>query len=186
MLKKRNTVLIIAVIAAVVLLQSGCSIDKQEQKHGIQSMTEAVADDANKEGKSISFERLLYTKYSPDFSLVQGDEQVVPQAVMDKYEDYKRVVPGGFVIDETDTEYFLCVSVGKKDSGTEGFDIKSLTLSGIDEMKDPILHIMVTPTRGENSSDAVNGEAFITSLIRVPKDSLPQGAAIHAISMVGS
>jgi hypothetical protein len=160
----------------------GCSEDVKGD--GNQSVTETVEINGNKNSRSIPFKQHLYSKNSSSFSWEWSNTEDIQKEITDKYEEFKNSVPGGFIVKETPTEYFICVSIGGKESVTEGFKIKSLTLPDEYKEENPILRIEVIPVSNENTLDKkMQGEVFVRSLISVSKKDLPNGIHINSFIM---
>ncbi|WP_438351210.1 hypothetical protein ACP8HI_11535 [Paenibacillus sp. FA6] len=174
-------------ILFVIGLQMGCSADVDG--NGNQVVDEKTETIVQVDGKvkSIPYKQLLYSKSSLNFAWERDNSDGLSQEIVDRYGEFKTSVPGGFIVKETDTEYFICVSIGEKESVTKGFEIISLTLPEENTEKDPILKIDVIPVMNENNSDKkMKGKVFIRSLISVSKEDLPDGIVINSIIMSGS
>ncbi|BBI33563.1 hypothetical protein [Cohnella abietis] len=171
------------IIILILGLQMGCAAD--EKRNAIQSATVAVDADVNANRLNIPFKQYLYSKYSPNFSWEKDDSDGLPKEVTDKYENDKTLAPGGFYIKETPTEFFIAVSIGGVKSSTDGFEVKSLSLpSTYQQEKDPILKIEVNRVKNERtSSEAIQGDIFVRSLIGISKNDLPTGVHINSIIM---
>ena len=116
----------ILIFLFVVGLQMGCSADVNGNQI-VEGNTETVVDvDGN--AKNIVYKQHIYSKSSPNFSWEWDNSDGLSQEIIDRYGEFKTSVPGGFIVKETDTEYFICVSIGEKESVTKGFEIISLTL----------------------------------------------------------
>jgi hypothetical protein len=179
--KKMNGLIIIIFILGV---QIGCSVDQKGNGNQFVNETMETVIDVNKNGISIPYKQLLYTKNSSSFSWERNNTEELQKEITDRYEEFKNTVPGGFIVKETPTEYFICVSIGGKESVTEGFKIKSLTLPDDIKEENPTLKIDVIPVSNENTSDKeMKGEVYMRSLISVSKEDLPNGININSISM---
>jgi len=175
------------IVILVMGLQIGCSVDLRGNEDQLVNVTTETVEDDTKNSMSIPYEEHLYSKSSASFAWEWSKSEDLPQEITDKYEDLQYTVPGGFVMKETPTDYFICVSIGKKESATEGFKVKSLTLLDVNKENNPSLVIEVTPLSNENNSfKKMKGQVFVRSLISVSKGDLPEGTIIHSISMVGS
>jgi len=172
------------IIIVLLGLQIGCSTGLKGD--GNQSTVTQIetAETANQSKKSIPYKQLIYSKNSTRFAWESSNAENLPKEIAKSYEEYKNSVPGGFVVKETPTAYFICVSIGQKGSVTEGFKIKSLRLPDEYTENDPTLTIEVIPVSNENNSDKkLKGQVFVRSLISVSKKDLPDGVVINSISM---
>ncbi|OAB46862.1 hypothetical protein [Paenibacillus antarcticus] len=172
----------LCVIIILLGLQIACSTElKGNENPSANTKTEVII---NKSMKSIPYKQLVYTKYSSRFTWESSNVEDLPKEIIKNYEDYKNSVPGGFIVKETQTTYYICVSIGKKESVTEGFKIKSLRLPDVYTEDDPTLTIEVIPVSNENNSDKeMKGQVSVRALISVSKEDLPDGVIINAISM---
>jgi hypothetical protein len=181
LLKTMNGLFIFIFILGLLM---GCSVDVKGNGNQIEKAAMETEIDVNKKSISIPYKQHLYSKNSSSFSWERINTEDLKKEVTDRYEEYKNTVPGGFIVKETPTEYFICVSIGGKESVTEGFKIKSLTLPNEIKEKNPTLKIEVIPVSNENTSDKeMMGEVFVRSLISVSKEDLPNGININSISM---
>ncbi|MBD7966706.1 hypothetical protein [Paenibacillus gallinarum] len=141
------------------------------------SQTEEVLGN-RKEETAVPYKRQIYTKTGSDFSW-EWSAKNLPEEIIDQYENYVNSVPGGFVIQETPSEYFICVSFGRKESVTKGFKINSLAMHDIDSDRS-FLRIHAIPVSDEDVMDKdVQGEVTIRALISVAKKDLPGGIGIN-------
>ncbi|WP_160032155.1 hypothetical protein [Paenibacillus sp. An7] len=143
----------------------------------IESQNITQIDQENK-GTAIPYKQLRYTKASSDFSW-EGSTEELPEEIIDRYDSYANSVPGGFVIQETPSEYFICVNFGEKESVTKGFKINSLAMHEINSERS-FLRIHAIPVSYEDAMDKkVHGEVTIRALISVAKKDLPEGIEIN-------
>ena len=171
-------------IICILGLLIGCSGENgngnQLTQEDTESQTETVI--ANREeGAVIPYIQHLYTKDSSDFSWEWGGTEDLPEEIIDSYEDFINSVPGGFVIQETPSDYFICVSFGRKESVTKGFKIKSLAMYDTNSERS-FLRIHAIPVTSEDVMDKeVKGEVSVRSLISVAKKDLPEGIGMSEI-----
>lgn len=177
-----------AMIITILLgLQLGCSAEIKENGNRTvnETKTETVTIDSEKVNASIPFTQHLYSKHSPDFTWGWSNTEDLPREITDRYKEFENSVPGGFLVKETPTAYYICVSTGEQDSVTDGFEVKSITFP--DEYaaeEEPILKIEAVPVSDENPSDKeMKGKVVARSLISVNKEELPEGVRIHSIVM---
>lgn len=177
------------IITLMLGLQLGCSADIEgNRNHSVtetKTETETVEIDSNKQRASIPFTQHLYSKHSPDFTWEWSNTENLPKEVTDRYKEYENSAPGGYLVKETPTEYFICVSIGETESVTKGFEVKSLTLPAEHAAAEkPILKIEAVPASDQNPSDKeMPGKLFTRSLISVAKEELPEGIHIHSMIM---
>ncbi|OAB32561.1 hypothetical protein PMSD_16405 [Paenibacillus macquariensis subsp. defensor] len=184
MFKKTAGLFIIIVLLG---LQISCSTGWKGDGHKSAITQIETVEAVNQSKKNIPYQQLVYTKYSSRFTWESSNAEDLPKEVAKSYEEYKNSVPGGFIVKETPTAYFICVSIGQKGSVTEGFMIKSLRLPDVYTENDPTLTIEVIPVSNENNSDKkMKGQVSVRALISVSKKDLPDGVVLNSISMVGS
>lgn len=174
--------IIILIVGSLV----GCSKDVKDNGDQTVTVNETTLEEAevNRNYVSIPFKEHLYSKHSSSFTWEWSNTENIQKEITNKYEEFKNSVPGGFIVKETPTEYFICVSIGEQESVTKGFEIKSLKVQDGNEVGDPILKIEVRHVRDENPSDKeMQGKVFVRSLISVSKEDLPDGISIHSIIM---
>lgn len=170
----------------ILSLQTGCSVELKGNKDQNVDGTTKKEEVVNEYHKSIPYKEHIYSKYSSLFAWEWSSTQDLQKEILDQYETYNNSVPGGFIVKETPIEYFICVSIGERESVMQGFKIKSLEY--LDKVKDsdPFLKIEVTPVSNENTSDnKMEGKVFVRSLISVSKKDLPDGFDINSISLRG-
>jgi len=170
----------LAVLLLILIVQIGCSSDVTSNEAG----QEAAVVDTVPIAAGIPFKQHLYSKNSPNFAWEwSGTEDVQPD-IAAKYASLSDVAPGGFLVKETDTDYYICVSIGGTDSVTEGFKIKALTLPEQSNANEPTLSIQVAHVSDENTADKqLQGSVHVRSLISVSKADLPEGVKINPIVM---
>lgn len=177
------------IITLMLGLQLGCSADIEENGNHMvtetKTQTETVEIDSNKQSASIPFIQHLYSKHSPDFTWGWSNTENLPKEITDRYNEFENSAPGGYLVKETPTEYFICVSIGETGSVTKGFEVKSLTLpAGYAAADKPILKIEAVPVRDQNPSDKdMPGKIVARSLISVAKEDLPEGIRIRSMIM---
>jgi hypothetical protein len=137
----------------------------------------------------VQYEQLQYRKYSETYGWkAAGSAAESGRDVPDRYELYRQAVPGGFLVSENEDDYYICVSVGKKPSANEGFRVEKVTVSGGGEGQTsparPFLTISIRPTADDPVPEGMKGEAFVTSLLRIPKQQLPSGTVVRDILMI--
>lgn len=170
----------------IVSLQAGCSAELKGNENQHVDGTTKTVEVINKYHKSIPYKELIYTKYSSQFTWGWSSSEDLQKDLLDQYETYTNSVPGGFIVNETPTEYFICVSIGERESVNQGFKIISLKLPDVVKDSDPTLRIEVIPVSNENTLDSkVDGKVFVRSLISVSKKDLPDGFNINSISLLG-
>jgi len=179
-MKNLSRLAILLSILVILAIQIGCSSDVETNDAGQQTaIVEPVPSTA-----SIPFKQHLYSKSSPNFAWEWSGTEDVQQEIAAKYATLSNVAPGGFLVKETDTDYYICVSIGGTESVTEGFEIKSLTLPEQNNAEEPTLSIKVAHVSGENAADKqLQGAVHVTSLISVSKADLPEGVKINPIVM---
>lgn len=183
MLKKMTGLFIVILVMG---LQIGCSADVRGNEDQLVNITTETVEDDTINNMSIPHEEHLYSKSSASFAWEWSKTEDLPPEITDKYQDLQYTVPGGFVMKETPTDYFICVSIGKKESATEGFKVRSLTLLDVNQESNPSLVIEVTPLSNENNSfNKTEEKVFVRSLISVSKKDLPDGYDINSISLLG-
>lgn len=173
------------IILFTIASLAGCS---ESHKNNQAENTISIAEEAlaNRENHQIPYKELLYSKISADYSWESPVVEPIDDEIRDLYEKNKNLAPGGFLLKETDKQYFIVVSIEKKSSFNEGFEMKSLAYFADKDGEDPLLSIEVMPTSDENTTNDYKGVVSISHLISVAKDDLPEGAAIQGISMIGS
>ncbi|WP_454190097.1 hypothetical protein [Paenibacillus sp. Marseille-Q7038] len=172
----------LAIIIFILGLLMGCDgetgIGNQVTHVDTESRTETVI--ANRDGIAVPYKRQIYTKTGLDFSWKWQTEEL-PEEVIEQYENYVNSVPGGFMIQETPANYFICVSFGRKESVTKGFKIKSVAVHDINTERS-FLRIHAIPVSNEDMMDKDvqgEGEVAIRALISVAKKDLPEGIDIN-------
>lgn len=188
---RRNAVrLLLAVCIAVPA--GACSGGKDDASGAaVTQIVSAEAPSTESLSVAVQYEQLQYRKYSELSGWkAAGAEAGAGVDFPDRYELYRQAVPGGFLVSEDENSYYICVSVGKKPSANEGFRVEKVTVSG-DEGGEastgrPILTISVRQASDDPVPDGMTGEAFVTSLLRIPKQQLPPGVVIRDISLVGA
>jgi len=102
-----------------------------------------------------------------------------------KYKELAKVAPGGWIVQETLNEYYICVSIGEVDAVTEGFEIRAFNIPSDTMVTDPLLSITVKRVSNEISGESVTNESlYVTSLVSVLKADLPDDISIGAISLL--
>ncbi|NIK78915.1 hypothetical protein FHS15_004061 [Paenibacillus castaneae] len=174
-------IIILFTIAAL----AGCS---ESHKNNQAENTISIAEEAlaNRENHQIPYKELLYSKSSADYSWESPAVEPIDDEIRDLYEKNKNLAPGGFLLKETDKQYYIVVSIENKSSFNEGFEMKSLAFFDDKEGKSPLLSIEVMPTSNEITTDDYKGLVSISHLISIAKKDLPDGSAIREISMIGS
>lgn len=177
---------LVFLLITVLGFQSGCSFDDKDM--GVQAVSVTEEVDIHRDPRDIPFEQVIYSKNASDSSWnwEWNGSRDLPAEIEVKYADYQHSVPGGFVIQETPMEYFICVSIGNRKSAADGFKIKSITLPEKGQGEDQLLTIEVIPVFGEDFPEEYTGETFVRSLIRISKDKLPEGVSLNAVNMIGS
>lgn len=171
----------LALILCLLGLLIGCDGDTSNGNQVTQVDTESqtVTQLANKdEGIVIPYKQLRYTKVSSDSTLEWSTEEL-PEEIIDKYGNYANSVPGGFMIQETPSEYFICVNFGKKESVTKGFKIQSFAMHNIDTERSYVRIHAVPVIREDGMDEKVKGEVSVRSFISVAKKDLPEGIGIN-------
>lgn len=173
--------ILIAVLAGAL---TGCTAGAEDSSIEANTITEQVLP---QESVTIPFTILKYTKTAAEFiwewsgSKTGNGKDEVPQEVEASYKEYEHAAPGGFIVKETATDYYICVSVGGKTSADEGFTVQSLSWHEGEQEENTYLSIGVMPRKDDLG---YTGEITATSLIRVAKQDLPDKAEIGSISMV--
>lgn len=178
-------IMLLAAVAALGGL-AGCSAKGPSVEN---VMSAAVEEADTPGGTTVAYEQLLYMKYSergPSDAMFAKSGQELDNGLLADYETYRKAVPGGFLVKEDRDAYFICVSVGRKRSVEEGFRIETVRLTESAADGRPMLTIRVKPAEDERTPDGADGDVFVTSLIRIPKNGLPDGTRIADISMVGA
>lgn len=177
MIKILRSLLIIILILG---LQLGCSTKSTAKDTNDTSVMVEVEQDVKR--LTIPFDQLLYSKNSKNFAWEWSSSEEVPQDVLDKYKETKVSVPGGFLVKETATAYFIRVSGEERSSVTDGFAVSSFTIPSDGDEKDPVLRINIHSVHDENSSDQdMKGKVFVTSLFRLMKGDIPEGISLNEI-----
>jgi hypothetical protein len=169
-------------------LLAGCSGDNSAIE--AKSITEAIGGgsaSAAPASIAVAYESMLYAKYSDRYAWesLPADRRL-DDGLRTAYERYRKSVPGGFLVKEDADYYFICVSVGRKLSASEGFEIEAVRLSEAAPEGRPLLTIAVKPRDNEPVPAGSAGDVFVTALIRISKKALPDGVDITDLSMVGA
>lgn len=162
----------------------GCSRDvKDDGNQFVNATTVPIVEDNNK-AVSIPFKEHLYTKHSSSFTWEWSNTEYIPKDITDKYKELENSVPGGFMVKETPTEYYICVSIGEQESVTKGFEVKSLSFQDKNIVEAPMVQIEVNRVTNDNPSDKeLQGKVHVRRLISVSKEDLPDGIKINAFRM---
>ncbi|KAE9084354.1 hypothetical protein PF010_g20863 [Phytophthora fragariae] len=141
---------------------AGCKEDRSSDYN--QTVAEAVVGGSKQEQAStrVVFKQLLYAKIGSDFIWEGENNEALPDEIRDKYKAYKKAAPGGFMLQETENDYYICVSIGKKALAADGFSIDSMTVVQQKDNRSPLLTIQVKPVQdepasGENIGETVQG-----------------------------
>jgi len=179
-----KTGLILTMLAFCML--AGCKEDRSSDYN--QTVAEAVVGGSKQEQAStrVVFKQLLYAKIGSDFIWEGENNEALPDEIRDKYKAYRKAAPGGFMLQETENDYYICVSIGKKASAADGFSIDSMTVVQQKDNRSPLLTIQVKPVQDEPASGENIGETYVTRLISVTKSDLPHGMNMEGISLTGA
>jgi len=171
------------IIVIFLGLQVGCSGSLKVNEDYSSSSTDEVDNEAKQ--LSILYTELVYFKNSSRLNWESGNSDNVRSEIMEKYRDKARIAPGGWIIEETPTEYFICVSIGGVESVTDGFAISSVTIPNDELGTDPLLTISAKRVRNEISGVSdTNETVYVTSLISILKEDLPDNISLGAISLL--
>lgn len=172
--------LIIFIVGSLV----GCSRDVKDNGNQVVNTTTVPIEEVNNKVMNIPFKDHLYTKHSSSITWGWSNAEEIPEEITDQYNEFENSVPGGFVVEETPTTYFICVSIGQQESVTKGFEVKSLTLQDDDQVEDSIVRIEVNRVTNENPSDKeMKGKVYVRRLISVSKEDLPEGIKMNSFRM---
>ncbi|GAA3402284.1 hypothetical protein GCM10020370_13550 [Paenibacillus hodogayensis] len=199
-------------LGIMAVAAAGCSAKSEHPKDSsatavLSKMSlrqEGDGADGSLVGYDIPYEQLLYAKL-PAAGIRDGQLQEEPpladRELLAAYEPYRRAVPGGFIVKQDEEHYYICVSIGKTHTPSEGFDIAGIAYTVAAQGDDSLLVIRVREQHNEPSPEGKagngaaleaarsggtvpDGGAFVTSLIRIPKSALPAGAEVAGISML--
>ena len=178
-----KTIQNLAIIVLILGLLLGCSGNLKVNEDYSSSSMDAVENESKK--LSILYTELVYSKNSSHLNWESGNSDDVQPAIMDKYKDKARIAPGGYIIEETSTEYFICVSIYGVESVTEGFEITSITIPNAELDTDPLLVISAKRVNNDISGASDTDETvYVTSLISILKEDLPDSISLGSISLL--
>lgn len=180
---RRSSALFSIVISAIVLLTacySRTQIDKDKQTAG--EKTEKVIE---KIGINVPYEQVHYTKISKEFVWeFSANDKELPEGIQEDYKKYYNIAPGGFIVKETEKDYFICISIGKRQTEKDGFKLQSIELVNYDIEKEAVLKVEINQFDNETTTNGIyTGEVSVIALVRISKESLPQGIKINGITM---
>jgi len=159
----------------------GCSSNITNE--GNYSKYDTVYIDTNK--LSIPFTQLVYSKNSSNFNWQSGNSEEILPEIMEKYKELAIIAPGGWMVKETPTEYYICLSIGGVEAVTEGFEISTINIPSDGLVTEPLLSITAKRVSNEISGiSAMNETVYVTSLITILKEDLPDNISIGAISLL--
>lgn len=163
---------------------SGCYEQRANESVDTESVKVEEREVQETDYKQIPYSQLVYSKTAPDFAWEYRSEERLDPDIKKLYEDGIHLAPGGWVLKETDQEFYMLVSGGNLPS-SKGFRITSIQMAGEQNGNDKDhLYIILAPHQDGGTED-YPGEASITSLISIPKSGLPAGATINGVSMNG-
>lgn len=178
-----NRRLMFALLVAMTL-SSGCYDQRSGESFYTESVSEEERPGQEADYREVPYSQLLYSKTAPDFTWEYRTEEHLDSEIEKLYEDGIHLAPGGWVLKETDEEFYMLISGGFLPT-SKGFRITSIQMAGEQKGNDKNhLYITLEPHQGDGTKD-YPGDASITSLISIPKSGLPAGAAIDGVSMNG-
>ncbi|HIW34743.1 MAG TPA: hypothetical protein IAA29_18360 [Candidatus Paenibacillus intestinavium] len=165
-------------IVFILGLQLGCSGSLTIKEQNLASSMDAVDIEVSK--LMIPFTQHIYSKRAADFTWEDGSTEGIQQDIIDNYKRSEPFAPGGFMVGETPTAYFICVSMGGIDSITEGFEIRSVYLPDDGHDRDPILYINAKRVSNEVTGvSGMNEAVYVTALVSFLKEDIPDNIIIN-------
>ncbi|MFD0710379.1 hypothetical protein [Paenibacillus sp. GCM10027626] len=171
----------VAALLCSAVIVSGCAEHKEHKEQNGQETSLLQEEGGRGRGQAVTFEVL---NESARHELLADD------AVKVSYEQLQNAAPGGYILQETDKDYYLLVSGGKHPTVAAGFTVDQLRWVEEQDGQSPFIHIAAHPLLEEEGAAKIDHDAAFAhgsakSLLRVSKLDLPPKAEVVGFSLTG-